>query len=343
MSKILKLRWRQIFGVILLVAVVILLYRYRGEIKYSANLTKQIRPSYLFFILVAQIFTYLADALIIKKLFEIFNKAKQVSFGDFFQVAVVMKFINNALPSAGVSGSSFLVDFFHQKSVKNGQAMVASLIFYLFYVLSFFLFLLFSLTYLFLRGGLGTSYLISGIISAVIFVVLLILLFFILKDGVHFFSFLGKIIIKVNDFIARWHKKKEISSNLLKFFKEMATGKKLIAQDKRELINPFINSLFFNFFNYLTIYFIFLGFGSSLSIEKIICGASIAGLASFITFLPMGMGVYETTMAMSYYSFGVPLDLSILVTLVFRFFSLWLPLPVGIVMYHRLGRKKKEE
>ncbi|HHD92692.1 MAG TPA: hypothetical protein ENL06_03705, partial [Candidatus Portnoybacteria bacterium] len=183
MSKILKLKWRQIFGIILLVAVVTLLYRYRSEIKYSVDLTKQIRPFYLFFILMAQFCTYVADALIIKKLFEIFNKSKQISFGDFFQVALVMKFINNALPSAGVSGSSFLINFFHQKSVKNGQAIVASSIFYLFYILSFFLFLLFSLTYLFLRGGLGTSYLISGIISAVIFVVLLTLLFLILKDG----------------------------------------------------------------------------------------------------------------------------------------------------------------
>ena len=335
-----KLKWRQIFSVALLVIVVILLYRYRGEIKYSANLARQIRPSYLFFILIAQTLTYLFDALIIEKLFKIFNQTEEVPFKKFFQVAIVAKFINNVLPSAGVSGSSFLINFFHQRSIRNGQAIIASLIFYLFYVFSFFLFLLFSLVYLFLRGGLGTSYLVAGWIAAIIFLILLILLFFLLRAGTHFFSFLGKIIIKINDFIARWHKKKELSSNLLDFFREMSLGKRLVNQDKKELIAPFVNSLLFNFFNYLTIYFVFLGIGYPLSIGKIICGASIAGLFSFVTFLPMGMGVYETTMAMSYYGFGVPLNLSVLATLIYRFFSLWLPLPVGMVMYHRLNKRK---
>ena len=341
MNKILKFKWRQIFGLLLLVIAATLLYRHRSEIKYSFDLTKQIQPLFLLAILFVQFLTYVSDALVIKSLFRIFRQTK-IPFKKFFQAAIIAKFLNNALPSAGASGSSFLINFFHRESIKNGQAAVASLIFYLFYILSFFLFLLFSLIYLFLKGGLGTSYALAGGISITIFSVLLLFLFFLLQSQVKFFSFLGRLILKINSFFYHHFKWTVFSSpRLLKFFEEMTIGEKLITADKRKLIAPFVYSALFNFFHYLTIYLIFLSFSFPVSIEKIICGASIAGLISFVTFLPGGFGVYETSMAMTYYNLGVPLNLAILVTLIFRLFSLWAPIPVGLFLYHRLKWEQK--
>ena len=92
-------------------------------------------------------------------------------------------------------------------------------------------------------------------------------------------------------------------------------------------------------FDMLSLYFIFLAAGNTIDPIVLITGYSVSFLLRIAAFfIPGGVGVVESGMVAIYFSMGIPTSLSVVVILVYRLFSFWLPSIIGFAVIEYLKR-----
>jgi uncharacterized membrane protein YbhN (UPF0104 family) len=95
-----------------------------------------------------------------------------------------------------------------------------------------------------------------------------------------------------------------------------------------------INTLF----DMLTLYFLFVAAGHPVSPAVLLAGYGLPLLLGKAPLLPGGVGIVESTMAALYTGLGVPNAVAVVVILIYRFFSFWLPSLVGFPLVLVLQR-----
>jgi len=93
-------------------------------------------------------------------------------------------------------------------------------------------------------------------------------------------------------------------------------------------------------FDMLTLAFLFLSAGHGVSLLVLVAGYGVPQLLGKLTVILGGVGVVETTMVGLYVALGVPNPIAVVVVLVYRLFSFWLPTLVGIALVPYLERQK---
>ncbi|GAX90134.1 hypothetical protein EFBL_1760 [Effusibacillus lacus] len=83
----------------------------------------------------------------------------------------------------------------------------------------------------------------------------------------------------------------------------------------------------------------FSAFHTQVSLPLLWAGYSLTILISFLTFLPTTLGVFELSMVGTFALLGVPTDLATAVTLLYRAFTYWLPVPLGLLAWWNLRRR----
>ena len=85
----------------------------------------------------------------------------------------------------------------------------------------------------------------------------------------------------------------------------------------------------------LTLYALFIAAGHPVSLGVLLTGYGLPLLLGKISFLPGGVGIVEATMAALYGGLGVPSGVTVVVILIYRLLSFWLPLLLGfpIMLY----------
>ncbi len=93
-------------------------------------------------------------------------------------------------------------------------------------------------------------------------------------------------------------------------------------------------------FDILTVYFLFIAAGHSVSLGILIAGYGLPFILGKMAFmLPGGVGVIETGMVAIYDSLKVPNAVSVVVILGYRLFSFWLPTLLGFAVAAYLSGK----
>jgi uncharacterized protein (TIRG00374 family) len=98
---------------------------------------------------------------------------------------------------------------------------------------------------------------------------------------------------------------------------------------------PVIGATLNTAFDMLTLYFLFIAVGHPVSLGILLSGYGLPLLLGRVSFLPGGVGLVEGTMAALYDGLGVPSGVTVVVVLIYRFFSFWLPLLIGfpLILY----------
>jgi uncharacterized protein (TIRG00374 family) len=131
-------------------------------------------------------------------------------------------------------------------------------------------------------------------------------------------------IVVVNQFVATWHSLRK-------------------GNWERPMLGAVANLVF----DMLTVYFLFIAAGHSVSVGILIAGYGLPFILGKMAFvLPGGVGVIEAGMVAIYDSLKVPNAVSVVVILGYRLFSFWLPTLLGFVAAAYLsgnlpGRKRK--
>jgi uncharacterized protein (TIRG00374 family) len=89
----------------------------------------------------------------------------------------------------------------------------------------------------------------------------------------------------------------------------------------------------------LTLYFIFVAAGHRVPFGVLLAGYGLPLMAGKLPLIPGGVGIIEASMAALYDSLGVPDPITVVVVLIYRFMSFWLPLLLGFPMGFWLERR----
>jgi uncharacterized protein (TIRG00374 family) len=101
---------------------------------------------------------------------------------------------------------------------------------------------------------------------------------------------------------------------------------------------PVLGATLNTVFDMLTLYSLFIAAGHPVSLGVLLSGYGLPLLLGKVSFLPGGVGIVEGTMAALYDGLGVPNGVTVVVILIYRFLSFWLPLLVGVPLILYLQR-----
>ena len=143
----------------------------------------------------------------------------------------------------------------------------------------------------------------------------------------------------ITNFMARFRRKSHDPQGT-----EVAVGRLLKAWDALVLKGgwrgPAAGAALNTGFDMLTLAFLFLSAGHGVSLLVLVAGYGVPQLLGKLTVILGGIGVVETTMVGLYSILGVPTAIAVVVVLVYRLISFWLPTLAGIALVPYLEHKK---
>ncbi len=124
------------------------------------------------------------------------------------------------------------------------------------------------------------------------------------------------------------------------FAQEITNGISMLRGKRKGLIWPFLFAL--NNFALLicVLALTFLALGTPFTVGTLVGGFAIGYLFLIVSPTPSGLGVVEGMMTIALNTLRVQFEAAALITLTYRFITLWFPLAVGAVAFRVLGGGK---
>lgn len=334
-----KLNWRYVryvFTIALVATAFFVIYSQFKNVYYDIpRLFKQADKSLLLLLALFQMINYLGDGMLSRLLLGI--AGFKVGLKDTLKIAILGVVGNHVAPFVGGA----IVTFYSYKKLDIPSAMISFLLFcwsifvwsiyVLFFVLS--LFLLPSLFFEFFTPQVGLS---------VIFVVILlaVLLFFLFrKKGKYLVSALKVFSRCFNKIASFFSSRISLRPHFFeKFFADFHQYLVFLKEHKRKIPRALLYAFLFYIGDILTLYFSFLVFGYHPNPVLLVFGYTISLVLTLFTLMPGTPGVMEASLVFVFIKAGFPADVALFASLLFRIFSYWLPLPVGVVSYWRLRK-----
>ncbi len=286
-------------------------------------------------LIIMQIASYSSNARYYQTFFAI--SGEQLPFKRLFKIAIAINFANIAIPSGGVSGTTYLAQALHD-DVSAGRATLAQLARYAFTTLSFIVVLAFGFLMLFLGGSIAkVSVRLTMLIVLVILVIsIIILLLFterrLLEKGL-------RLIVRIINRLGRtiFRRKNQLITNhqLTRFLDELYTGYHEIVHSSKNWPSLFWWALAGNIAEVLTLYSVFIGFGIWPNLGAVITAYTIANAVSVLGLLSGGVGVYEAAMIAALAALGIPFTMAFGIVIVYRGLSMLIFLPIGFYYYRQ--------
>lgn len=306
-------RW--LAGIVILAAVIGFIL-HAAELRNFAALLRHARPMLLLAVLLLQLSTYLWVALGWRAVLKSAGTSR--SLRQLFPLSIAKLFADQAVPSAGISGNVLLVEQLTATGVPRVHAVTAMALSIVGYYASYSVLAIAVLVLLWVHQK--ATILLAASISIFLFVALGILgmTFLVISRGGRIPPALRRFSLpaRVADLL------KEVPSSLLR---------------DRALLGRIAS------FNAL----VFIADAATLWVALAAVGFPAAFSTAFIAFIlaaiavtlgpiPMGLGSFEGVCIGMLRVLGVPVEAGAAATLIFRGFTLWLPLLPGLVLARRM-------
>ena len=265
------------------------------------------------------------------------------SIRELLPLVLASNFLNVAMPSGGISGVAVLLTDAQRHGYSTARVTLAGVLYIVFDYIAFSIVLALGLAVLIRRNNLSAIEIIPSIIMfcAAIGLSAIVLL------GMRSADALGRVLITaarvinwiVRPVIRRGYISEQIAHN---FAVEAAEGLKTLRNMPRgRWLYPIALSLSSKALLIALLFLIFLAFDQPFTVGTLTAGFSIGYLFTIVSPTPMGIGVVEGVMTLALKTLRVPLEAAAIITIVFRSFTVWLPLMYGSVALpvSRLRRK----
>ncbi len=326
-----------LWSFVLFVLISGLVLYYFSAIKKEFILLEKVQPVWLGIAVSAQIATYGCTATIYYFLLKAYQLKEVPGLRKLFSASLISLFFNQTMPSAGISGNIFFLNFLlrYGAGVSSIVSLIITelLIFYVAMLLVIIFLLLFCMSFT------GVPGVFKGTLAGGALIYLLFGLAIILAGKKNFVYRFLKRIAKVK-FL------RSLTANINKGFTQqeiMSQEMKLfifVKEHKKATLYSFVFQLMLIASDAFTVYALFSGLGVSISLIAVLLGFICAKIISILPFLPGALILYESSMTFFFVSLSVPLHIAVIVTLVYRLLSFWLPMPVGFFLYRRWLAKK---
>lgn len=317
--------WRNWLLAVLLVAALVVAIIHWGDVKKFAALLKQARPLWLAVAAALQVCTYIGLA---AQWWLTLRKAKTPRKpGVLFRLTFAKHFADQVVPTAGMSGNVVLVDRLVSLGVPRGNAVAALLLQVIAYYFSYAAGALWVLVVLWWKSR--ASFLLTGAV----------LLFLIVAAGIPALTLWlhrrGQ--KKLPRWVTRWDKAQRFMKLVGEAPRELMRDPELIAW------LTLLNLLVF-VADAATMQACLLALGVHAILSAGYTAFMMASIAVILGPIPMGLGSFEAVSVAMMRLFGVPFEAAVSATLLFRGFTLWLPLiPGGFLLRRELKASKRRK
>lgn len=285
-----------------------------GDVEKFAALLSQAKPGWLLFAALLQVGTYLG--LSAQWWLTLKRGGTPKPLGELFQLTFAKYFADQVIPTAGVSGNVVLVDRLVRLGVPRGNAVAALLLQIIAYYGSYALGALIVLVVLWWNSRM--SFVLGGAV----------LLFLMVASGIP----VGILWLhrrgqeKLPRLLTRWSKARDFFKLVSEVPGRLIDDPQLIA-----LLTLFNGLVFLCDATTMQACIQALGVRAELSAGYI--AFMMASIAVILGPIPMGLGSFEAVSTAMLRLFGVPFEAALSATLLFRGFTLWLPLvPGGLLL-----------
>lgn len=333
-------KWRLYLTAATFIALAILIYSLRQQIADVIHNLGRVNALALLLIIPCEFFNYDAYARLYRSLFATLGKS--VRYWPMFKLTLELNFVNHILPSGGLSG----ISYFNVRARAEGISAASSTLtqvtklFLLF--ASFQPLLILGVLFLALRGHTNNLIMVIATSLITLLIVGTFAIIYIIESRSRINSFLTAITRILNRLIHLVRPKYPETINVAgaqNAFNELHDNYVIFKNNLSALKKPFFYMLVANATEIAALYVVYIAFGDFVNLGAVILAYSVANFAGLISVLPAGIGVYEGLMTAVLVATGIPAELSIPVTLMYRVINMFVQLTPGYYFYQKAIRE----
>jgi uncharacterized protein (TIRG00374 family) len=315
--------WRSWFLAVLLIAGLVIAVLHWGDVKRFGKLLTEAKPLWLLAAAALQLATYFGLA---AQWWLVLRRGRTPEEGtDLFRLTLAKHFADQVVPTAGMSGNVLLVDRLVSFGVPRENAIAALLLQIIAYYFSYALGALWVLVVLWWKSRM--SLLLTGAV----------LVFLVVAAGIPALTLWlhkrGR--EKLPRFLANWSKTKSFFQIIGEAPARLVRNPQLIGSLTALNLAVFIADA-------ATMQACIHALGVHAPLSAGYVAFMMASIAVILGPIPMGLGSFEAVSIAMLRLFGVPFEAAVSATLLFRGFTLWLPLlPGGLLLRRELKHAKR--
>lgn len=313
---------------LLSVALFFFAIRYVGKFNDIGALILQISPGWLLLAVISQVLTYATNAMSLSVLL----KTDKIAFVNLLKISLVIMFVNQALPTGGLSGNGYVFNQLVKRNVTAAKAYYALITQTICYYTAVLLALgIFYGCYLNYPGHINKIITTTVIIGFFYFTLLGILMVIISnKHTLHFLMLKLTKLRMIRNYLEKFKFSGEQNEQPGLFRNLWANKRSTLAVISLEVMVILLDII--------TVCAILKGFHVTLSIEKISLALLLTQVIGALPISPGSLIAYESAMTYFLTTLGVQVHAALIATLLFRFLTFWLPIPVGLIFYRNLAK-----
>ncbi len=155
----------------------------------------------------------------------------------------------------------------------------------------------------------------------------------------------GRNLIRLTKFLSRVTKRDLNAEGIVKSLHEFYEDLRLLRSKKALTLRALGLSALYYLDNVVVLYFSFIVFHYHPNFLVVALGFNFSTILALITLVPEVPGVTEASMALVFVAFGYPVHIAVLTSILYRFVSYWILLPLGAHSYYKLkqayGERKR--
>jgi uncharacterized protein (TIRG00374 family) len=323
------------------IAALIIIYLHLGEIVRIRDIFLKSNREWLFVIVLLQIFTYYCiaktyqDVLLIKNL--------KLSVRELFPITFVVQFLNQALPSATVSGQLFFIHYLRKHNLTTTQGISRAILemaaLYSAFGIMFFVaigFLIHHPAYV----GSSVLHFITYIFIGIVILFSLIFLYIQFSDQ---HKERKGIMARIEHYFEKRNHTTVHTSvgHVRSIVEQIKDTMRVSALEEHGWIfgRAILWQIGVIIADIVTLYVIGLAIDHPISWSVALIVFTLNQFVAMISFVPGAVGVFEGGMTLMFISFGIPANPALAITLLFRAFTFWLPMPFGWFLYRKYSKK----
>ena len=260
------------------------------------------------------------------------------------KVAAAATFVNVVMPTAGVGGIAIFVNAARKNGHSTGKVTLAAALFVLFDYAAFLAVLALGWVVLIRRNDLNAGEITASLILLSIASILAFTLYLGFRSEKAMGAFLARMARLVNAILRPILRRNYLREERAhEFAREMADGLSSLPDRPRGLLKP----LFLAFLNKGLMICIllcaFLAFQVPFSAGTIVGGFAMGYLFMIVSPTPAGIGIVEGALPLALRSLRVVWSQAVVITIIYRAMTFWVPLGVGAIAFRNLRLDKTKE
>lgn len=330
---------RKFIFILILFLGAALVYLSFGELE---SIVRTLRHGNLWFLLLALLIQggwFLVSGLTYQSLYRLLRMDGTVYKLSLMSAAA--NFVSAVTPSAGMGGVAVFISDANRNGDSLGRITVVSVLYVFLDYVAFLFVLTLGLVVLFRRNDLDPS----EIAASVVILAIAVTLGFLLYLGSRSADALGNALAWMARLVNRIakpfiHRDYLSEARAHDFAHEVEADLRSLPERPRSLVKPILLALANKALMVCVLAASFLSFEIPFTIETIIGGFAISYLFLIVSPTPSGIGIVEGIMPLALSSLRVEWSQAVVVTLIYRAVTFWVPVGIGAIAFRMLRMDK---